>query len=106
MVTETPEGLFYQVTDERSEVARCETPFTSSQFGYLIRKGEQRLLNTVNFIMDEMKLKGVEEEFLIHKFLGQPLSICTVTKIGQHCWPISFLVYWFALTVSNHILPY
>lgn len=69
MVTETPEGLFYQVTDERLEAARCETPFTNSQFGYLIQKGEQRLLNTVNFIMDEMKLKGVEEEFLIHNSL-------------------------------------
>ncbi len=69
MVTETPEGLFYQVTDERLEAARCETPFTNSQFGYLIPKGEQRLLNTVNFIMDEMKLKGVEEEFLIHNSL-------------------------------------
>lgn len=64
MVTETPEGLFYQVTDERLEAARCETPFTNSQFGYLIPKGEQRLLNTVNFIMDEMKLKGVEDELL------------------------------------------
>ena len=69
MVTETPEGLFYLVTDERLEAARCETPFPHSQFGYLIPKGEQRLLNTVNFIMDEMKLKGVEEEFLIHNSL-------------------------------------
>ena len=69
IVTEPPEGLFYQVTDERLEAARCETPFTISQFGYLIPKGEQRLLNTVNFIMDEMKLKGVEEEFLIHNSL-------------------------------------
>ena len=69
MVTETPEGLFYLVTDERLEAARCETPFTHSQFGYLVPKGEQRLLNTVNFIMDEMKLKGVEEEFLIHNSL-------------------------------------
>ncbi|MEZ9564332.1 transporter substrate-binding domain-containing protein [Vibrio artabrorum] len=69
MVTETPEGLFYQVTDKRLEAARCETPFTNGQFGYLIPKGEQRLLNTVNFMMDEMKLKGVEDEFLIHNSL-------------------------------------
>ncbi|MEZ8081686.1 transporter substrate-binding domain-containing protein [Enterovibrio norvegicus] len=64
MVTETPEGLFYQVTDARLEAARCDEPFTRSQFGYLIPKGEQRLLNTVNFVMDEMVLKGVAEELM------------------------------------------
>ncbi|HDM8223038.1 TPA: transporter substrate-binding domain-containing protein [Vibrio campbellii] len=69
MVTETPEGLFYQVTDERLEAARCEDPFTKGQFGYLIPKGEQRLLNTVNFIMDEMKLKGIDEQFMHHNSL-------------------------------------
>ena len=69
MVTETLECLSYQVTDERLEAARCETPFTDSQFDYPISKGEQRLLNTVNFIMDEMKLKGIEEEFLVHNSL-------------------------------------
>ena len=60
MVTETPECLLYQVTNERLEAARCETPFTNSQFGYLIPKGEQRFLNTVNFIMNEMIMKVVE----------------------------------------------
>ena len=64
MVTETPEALFYQATDKRLEAARCETPFTKSQFGYLVPKGEQELLNTVNFIMDEMKLKNIDEQFM------------------------------------------
>ena len=69
MVTETPEGLFYQVTDERLEAVRCEDPFTKGQFGYLIPKGEQRLLNTVNFIMEEMKLKGIDEQLMHHNSL-------------------------------------
>ncbi|MEZ8143203.1 cyclohexadienyl dehydratase [Enterovibrio norvegicus FF-33] len=64
MVTETPEGIFYEVTDDRLEASRCDEPFTRSQFGYLIPEGEQRLLNTVNFIMDEMVLKGVQNELM------------------------------------------
>lgn len=64
MVTETPEGLFYQVTDLRLEAVRCDTPFTKAEFAYLIPKGEQRLLNTVNFIMDEMKLKGIDDKLM------------------------------------------
>ncbi|GLR74409.1 transporter substrate-binding domain-containing protein [Aliivibrio sifiae] len=64
MVTETPEALYYQATDKRLEATRCENPFTKSQFGYLVPKGEQELLNTMNFIMDEMKLKGIDEELM------------------------------------------
>jgi cyclohexadienyl dehydratase len=64
MVTETPEALYYQATDQRLEAARCDNPFTKSQFGYLVPKGEQELLNTMNFIMDEMKLKGIDEELM------------------------------------------
>ncbi|EOD77615.1 Cyclohexadienyl dehydratase [Grimontia indica] len=64
MVTETPEGLFYEVTNDKLEAARCEEPFTRSQFGYLIPKGEQGLLNTVNFAIDEMKLKGIDKQLM------------------------------------------
>ncbi|KEA63315.1 Cyclohexadienyl dehydratase [Marinobacterium lacunae] len=64
MVTETPEALYYQVTDPGLEAVRENDPFTKSQFGYLIPSGEQRLLNTVNFLMDEMKLKGVDQELM------------------------------------------
>lgn len=64
MVTETPEALFYQATDKTLQAVREENPFTKSQFGYLMPVGEQRLLNTVNFIMDEMKLKGVDKELM------------------------------------------
>ncbi|WP_028023207.1 transporter substrate-binding domain-containing protein [Enterovibrio calviensis] len=64
MVTETPEGVFYDVTDKRLDASRCDEPFTRSQFGYLIPKGEQRMLNTVNFILDEMVLKGVQDDLM------------------------------------------
>lgn len=64
MITETPEALYYQVTDKKLEASRAENPFTKSQFGYLIPAGEQRLLNTVNFMMDEMKLKGIDTQIM------------------------------------------
>lgn len=64
MVTETPEALYYQTINNKLQAVREENPFTKSQFGYLIPTGEQRLLNTVNFIMDEMKLKGVDLELM------------------------------------------
>ena len=64
MVTETPEALYYQTIDKSLQAVREENPFTKSQFGYLMPTGEQRLLNTVNFIMDEMKLKGVDETLM------------------------------------------
>lgn len=61
MVTETPEALYYQATNKNLQAVREEDPFTKSQFGYLIPSGEQRLLNTINFLMDEMKLKGIDK---------------------------------------------
>ncbi|WP_432452938.1 MULTISPECIES: transporter substrate-binding domain-containing protein [unclassified Agarivorans] len=64
MVTETPEALYYQVINKKLEAVREDNPFTKSQFGYLIPDGEQRLLNTVNFIMDEMKLKGIDQDLM------------------------------------------
>lgn len=64
MVTETPEALYYQTIDKTLQAVREENPFTKSQFGYLIPLGEQRFLNTVNFIMDEMKLKGIDQDFM------------------------------------------
>lgn len=66
MVTETPEALYYQATDTTLEAVREENPFTKSQFGYLVPKGEQRWLNTVNFMMDELVLKGIDKD-IMHK---------------------------------------
>ncbi|MGB2078223.1 MAG: transporter substrate-binding domain-containing protein [Vibrio sp.] len=70
MVTETPEALYYQATDPKLEAARCDKPFTQSQFGYLVPKGEQELLNAVNFMMDEMKLKGITHSLMVQNHLA------------------------------------
>ncbi|WP_261817215.1 transporter substrate-binding domain-containing protein [Vibrio gallicus] len=64
MVTETPEALYYQSINNNLQAAGCDAPFTKSQFGYLVPKGEQRLLNTVNFMMDEMQLQGVQQQLM------------------------------------------
>jgi cyclohexadienyl dehydratase len=70
MVTETPEALYYQVINDKLDAVREDDPFTKSQFGYLMPDGEQRLLNTVNFMMDEMKLKGVDETLMAQNSLA------------------------------------
>lgn len=64
MVTETPEALFYQAQGIGLSAVRTENPFTKNQFGYLIPKGEQRLLNTVNFMMSQMKMKGIDIQLM------------------------------------------
>jgi len=64
MVTETPEALYYQTTDKSLQAVREEDPFTKSQFTYLLPAGEQRWLNAVNFVMDEMKLKGTDQALM------------------------------------------
>lgn len=64
MITETPEALFYHTTNPKFDVVRKDNPFTKSEFTYLIPKGEQRLLNTVNFVMDDMKLKGIDKTLM------------------------------------------
>ncbi|WP_111639914.1 transporter substrate-binding domain-containing protein [Marinomonas shanghaiensis] len=69
MVTETPEALYYQVVNKQLEASRANDPFTKSQFGYLVPAGEQRLLNTVNFMMDEMTLKGIDETLMVNNSL-------------------------------------
>ena len=69
MVTETPEALYYQVINKKLDPVREDNPFTKSQFGYLIPEGEQRLLNTINFLMDEMKLKAIDKTLMANNSL-------------------------------------
>ncbi|MBF9003043.1 transporter substrate-binding domain-containing protein [Vibrio nitrifigilis] len=72
MVTETPEALYYQTTNPKFGVVRKNNPFTKSQFTYLIGKGEQRLLNTVNFLMDDMRLQGIDQQMMQNNHLAIP----------------------------------
>ena len=62
MISETPEAIHY--ANEYKELASpmTENPLTKSQLGYLIPKGEYDMLNLINFILDEMELKGIMDE--------------------------------------------
>ncbi|WP_234976320.1 transporter substrate-binding domain-containing protein [Vibrio quintilis] len=64
MITETPEALYYQHKDKRLDAVREHDPFTKSQFGYLIPAGEQRLLNAINYAMEDMQLKGTDIQLM------------------------------------------
>ncbi|MDW6004891.1 transporter substrate-binding domain-containing protein [Vibrio mangrovi] len=64
MMTEMPLALFYQTTEKQLKVIREQTLTAQNQFSYLLPVGQQRLLNMVNLIMDEVKLKGVEQQLM------------------------------------------
>ncbi len=56
MITETMEARRYIRDDARLAAPLIDKPFTHSQFGILMQKGDQDFLNYVNFFMDEMDL--------------------------------------------------
>lgn len=62
MITETPEAITYQKNNPKLEGAMLENTLTKSQMGYIIRKEEQHLLNTINFILNELEIKGEIEK--------------------------------------------
>ena len=58
MITETPEAITYQNNNPNLEGALLDKTLTKSQMGYMIAKENQHLLNTVNFILSELELRG------------------------------------------------
>lgn len=68
MITETPEALTYQKNNPKLEGAMLDKPLTKSQMGYMVRKEDQHFLNTINFILAELELKG-EIEKLKNEYL-------------------------------------
>ena len=68
MVTETPEAILYEKNNPKLEGALTDKPLTKSQMGYLLPKEDQHFLNTINFILDELELKGkisdLQKEYL------------------------------------------
>ncbi|MBQ9763686.1 MAG: transporter substrate-binding domain-containing protein [Phascolarctobacterium sp.] len=54
MITETMEARRYIRDDARLAAPLIDDPFTKSQFGILMPKGDQDFLNYVNFFMEEM----------------------------------------------------
>lgn len=62
MVTETPEAIVYEREVNSLEGAMIENPLTRSQMGYLIKKDEIHFLNTINFLLNELELRGDIQE--------------------------------------------
>ncbi len=58
MITDSVEALYYAATNDKLAAPLADTPFTRSQLGYLMNADAERLQDTVNFMMDQMILKG------------------------------------------------
>lgn len=58
MVTEITEAPYYVSTDSRLAAPLLGTPFTNSQIGVLMSKGNEDLLQLVNSLIDRMKSDG------------------------------------------------
>lgn len=61
MITDSIEAIHYAREKDVLYAALTEDPWDPSQFGYLMHHGDQKFINTVNFWMEEMELKGVFE---------------------------------------------
>ncbi|SHO51801.1 transporter substrate-binding domain-containing protein [Desulfopila aestuarii] len=68
MITDSVEALYYAATDAKLAAPLADTPFTRSELGYLMPASAERLQDSVNFMMDEMILKGemaaLKQEYL------------------------------------------
>ncbi|WP_291329803.1 transporter substrate-binding domain-containing protein [Desulfovibrio sp. UCD-KL4C] len=58
MITDSVEALYYAATNENLSAPIANDPFTRSELGYLMPANAERLQDTVNFMMDQMILKG------------------------------------------------
>lgn len=58
MITEIVEAPYYVQEDERLAAPLLGKPFTNSQIGVLMRKGDEDLLKRVNCIIDSCKADG------------------------------------------------
>ncbi|KUI97550.1 transporter substrate-binding domain-containing protein [Vibrio sp. MEBiC08052] len=75
MMTETPSAQFYQMTESPLIAIRELAQSGPHQFSYLLPLGQQRLLNMVNLILDDIKLKGIERQLMVKHGLHQPFEL-------------------------------
>lgn len=68
MITETPEAILYEKNNPKLEGSLVSAPLTKSQMGYIVRKDDIHFLNTINFILDELEVRG-EIQKLKEKYL-------------------------------------
>lgn len=62
MISETPEGIYYANNYRELASPMTDNPMTKNQLGYLIPKGEYDMVSLINFIMEDMELKGVMDK--------------------------------------------
>lgn len=58
MITDSVEALYYAATNDNLAAPLADKPFTRSELGYPMSADAERLQDTVNFMMDQMILKG------------------------------------------------
>jgi cyclohexadienyl dehydratase len=58
MITDSVEAILYAKQDQRLYAALTDHPFTVSQMGYLMPRGDVIFENWINFWMEEMELQG------------------------------------------------
>ncbi|MFF2500984.1 transporter substrate-binding domain-containing protein [Peribacillus sp. NPDC058075] len=58
MITDTVEAMQYAKADPRLYAAQTDTPFTNSEKGYMIPRGDFIYASYLEMWMDEMKLQG------------------------------------------------
>ncbi|MDC0761409.1 transporter substrate-binding domain-containing protein [Brevibacillus sp. AG] len=62
MITDTLEAIVYSKADSRLYPALTDNPFTKSEKGYMIHRGDTIFANYLDLWMDEMKLQGMFDE--------------------------------------------
>lgn len=62
MITETMEAIRYEKMDSRLAAPLVKAPFTKNRFGVLMAKGDQELLNYINFVLAELTMNGTMDE--------------------------------------------
>nr|5JOS_A Chain A, Cyclohexadienyl dehydratase [synthetic construct] len=68
MITDTVEALYYAKKHPGLAAVLVDKPFTHSEKGYMMPKGDQEFLNYVNQWLDQMKQQGTYEK-LYEKWL-------------------------------------
>jgi cyclohexadienyl dehydratase len=58
MITDSVEALYYAATNDKLAAPLAGEPFTRAELGYLMPASAERLQDTVDFLMDQMILKG------------------------------------------------
>lgn len=62
MISETPEGIHYANNYKELASPMTDNPITRNQLGYLIPKGESHMVSVIDFIMDDMEIKGIMDQ--------------------------------------------